>query len=188
MDFRKPVFISRDMLPIAGYFSNFDAYFEDFIKHFPQDTNQKIDIVLKNKSAGPSKRGHQAATRLVFPVSWFLCFGWNRTAALIFPIFVICILVCSKSFYSCRFDIVFCMLKSFSKLFGYCNGAQGPAKIPPPSHGPSAPGPPGKPSKVMKFQACPQGTKSHQNSSQSHKKACKNGTDINRIPSYARNH
>ena len=47
----------------------------------------------------------------------------------------------SVSSYSCRFDVVFCMLKSYSKLFGNCNWAQGPAKIPRTGHGCSAPRP-----------------------------------------------
>ena len=42
--------------------------------------------------------------------------------------------------------------------------------------------PPGKPSKIMMFQAWPQATKSHQNWSQSHRKKCKNDTKIDTIP------
>ena len=32
--------------------------------------------------------------------------------------------------YACKFDDVFCMLKSYSILFGYCNGVQGRTKLP----------------------------------------------------------
>ena len=46
------------------------------------------------------------------------------------------------------------------------NGAQGPTHLPSSGHVASAPGPPGKPSKIMMFQAWPQATKSHQNWSQ----------------------
>ena len=42
--------------------------------------------------------------------------------------------------------------------------------------------PPGKPSKIIMFQACPQATKSHQNCSRSHRKPCKNDTKIDIIP------
>ena len=66
------------------------------------------------------------------------------------------------------------------------NGAQGPTHLPSSSHGSSAPGPPGKPSKIMKFQACLQATKSHQNWSQSHRKPCKNTTKIDIIPTYVK--
>ena len=66
------------------------------------------------------------------------------------------------------------------------NGAQAPAHLPPSGHSCSAPGPPGKPSKIMMFQACPQATKSHQNWSQSHRKPCKNDTEIDIIPTYVK--
>ena len=46
--------------------------------------------------------------------------------------------------------------------------------------------PPGKPLKIMKFQACLQATKSHQNWSQSHRKPCKNDTKIDIIPTYVK--
>ena len=46
--------------------------------------------------------------------------------------------------------------------------------------------PPGKPSKIMMFQAWPQATKSHQNWSQSHRKPCKNDTKIDIIPTYVK--
>ena len=62
------------------------------------------------------------------------------------------------------------------------NGAQGQYQIPSSGHVASAPGPPGKPSKIIMFQACPQATKSHQNWSQSHRKPCKNDTKIVIIP------
>ena len=47
--------------------------------------------------------------------------------------------------------------------------------------------PPGKPSKIIMFQACPQATKSHQNWSQSHRKPCKNDTKIDIIPTCVKN-
>ena len=71
------------------------------------------------------------------------------------------------SLYFCMFDVVFCMLKSYSLLLGFCNMAQWWRTLPSTGHAASTPGTPGKPSKIIKFQACPQGTKSHQNWSQS---------------------
>ena len=61
-----------------------------------------------------------------------------------------------------------------------------PHQIPSSGHGSSAPGPHGKPSKIIKFQACLQASKSHQNWSQSHRKPCKNDTKINIIPTYVK--
>ena len=84
------------------------------------------------------------------------------------------------------FHDVFCMLNSSWKLFGSWNGAQGQYQIPSSGRAPSRPGPPGKPSKIMKFQAWPQATKSHQKWSQSHRTPCKNDTKIDIIPTYAK--
>ena len=66
------------------------------------------------------------------------------------------------------------------------NGAQGQYQIPSSGHGCSAPGPPGKPSKIVMFQAWPQATKSHTNWSEIHRKSCKNDTKIVIIPTYVK--
>ena len=51
---------------------------------------------------------------------------WMRShCRLDFRSFAVCTLVFSYiSLYCCMFDIAFCMLKSYSILFGHCNGAR----------------------------------------------------------------
>ena len=60
------------------------------------------------------------------------------------------------------------------------------AHLPSSGHVASAPGPLGKPSKIMLFQDWPQATKSHQNWSQSHRKPCKDDTKNKIIPTYVK--
>ena len=137
------------------------------------------------KSAGPSKRGHQAAEDLldlspassvVMRACYSLDFSYFRNLhpAFSYPFIPACFMM----YFACWIAAGNCLEDD--------NGAQGPSHLPSSAGRPPVRDPSGKPSKIMKFQACLQATKSHQNWSQNHRKPCKNTTKIDIIPTYVK--